>query len=1729
MCLITIVKNLLFLLGIFFAVEASALTASFNATVSSGCVPLVVDFTDATTGGIPISWDYDFGDGGSSTAQNPRYTFTKAGTFKVELTVYDGSVYSKYSVFIIVRKNPAANFSSNKSAYCPGEVVQFTNTTVPGDTTVKTTAWDFGDGNVVNSNSNVTKSYLNSGNYTVKMTVRDNFNCASTISKNQFITVNPKPTPTFSYVAKYSCVAPQKVNFSNNSGNSVSYVWDFGDGNTTTNAAPVIFYDVPKTYTVKLTATSDKGCVASSVTNIVVNFGKIKADFTTSAPAGCIPFDPKFKNASLPTGAKFDYLWDFGDGTKSTAENPSKIISKTGNYQVKFRIKGDGAGCADSITKTILVSDKPKATLKIKDTLKCDGEMINVFKAESTSQIAKYTWFIDGKNIDTKVDTLQYEFKKTGEYKVVVLLQDIAGCQQTFQYPRIVLQHLFAGFFMNAPGGCVPYKPIIIDTTDSKIPSTYDYTWYDDNGKTYKTQIPNVIYNKEDTFELKLKIKDKYGCEDEAWNYVFVGHKVKPSFSINKYSICNNEDITMTNTTPDSLRKQVHRWMWEFGIAKGDKEDRFIANIRDYPQKYSPLLITVNNECRDTCIKEDSITIKPVLADFVYSFDTCFSNTGKLRHSSVLATDFTWVLPGGIISKDSVIYYKFKSFVKDKFYIYASNKLTGCFDTLMQEISPPVSTSNILETKITSCTPQIYKFENFQTRAYRLHWDFGNGDTSAQSDSLRYSFHLPGKYVVKLTGWDIRSCPYTSQKTILVDGPTAGGKIWPERGCLPLKIQLIDSFSYGKIKRKYWKFEDDAQWLKASNKFDTINYTINNMPMSGDSFFHIELFVEDSNGCKSTRIFKLRPSGPRAGVQLTSESRCDAKEFSYNASLDSASAVYPVSMKWTLGDGTFRTIDKFKYIYSKGGKYNVKLEIVDGLGCKFEEGFSLNTTDPEILAKISTDLTSAVCPPLQSNFRSVSLSDPNNPIVSYLWDFGDGSYSTLMNPSKLYTLPGNFDISLTVKNAFGCSNKVTMPAYIHLGGPTAIYKYSPLIACQNLKVNFSAQTSPNTTIEWDFGNGHTSKNLKPSYQYDRQGLFFPKILLKDSGGCTTVIIPKDSILIYPVPSARFAISSNCLDDSIRFSNLSLSNVKSNLNFQSKWLVDTFKYNNQNLSIKFGKTAQYPVQLVVINQFSCSDTSKRSLPIVKPKAGFKLGSDRICLGDSLAIQNTSSSNQGIQNVAYYLGNNGPLQLPLYPGKGDYQLKQIITDTFNCTDTIKHIKSIHTADTAPPTLINIRHVSHLSNNELECLISPSVDADFDHYSYYQLVGTDWQLIRTIKKRDSAFIKLLLNPLKTSQKFAVRQSNYCLSESGLSTEHANIHLTTEGKLNHNHLKWNPYIGWTPDYYAVERENSDGSFAEIGRSSLPEYIDSMILCKQTHAYRIKAISTNEYSYSDSSRALAQWENKLPDILIDLVSVSNDTGIEVHWNYPSNYNRTLLQEVIVYKNALSESDQFSFSKDSIQFYDRAVNVDLKNYHYQLRVRDHCGDTSKFNLSSGNILLRSDQTIPETAPKLVWNHYKHWSAGIAYYELERMNASGEFELLSRLNDTTYTDEGTQNSCMKQYIYRVIAVSSDRALRSYSNTIKVKPMSLVFIPNAFTPNSNQLNEVFVPVGQYLYNYHLELFNQWGEKLFETEDCMQAWDGTYNGEKCPQGVYFYKFTARGADGKYYNRKGTINLLK
>ena len=87
----------------------------------------------------------------------------------------------------------------------------------------------------------------------------------------------------------------------------------------------------------------------------------------------------------------------------------------------------------------------------------------------------------------------------------------------------------------------------------------------------------------------------------------------------------------------------------------------------------------------------------------------------------------------------------------------------------------------------------------------------------------------------------------------------------------------------------------------------------------------------------------------------------------------------------------------------------------------------------------------------------------------------------------------------------------------------------------------------------------------------------------------------------------------------------------------------------------------------------------------------------------------------------------------------------------------------------------------------------------------------------------------------------------------------------------------------------------------------------------------------------------------------------------------------------------------------------------------------------------------------------------------------------------------------------------------------------FVPNTFTPNSNSRNDYFTVQSYAIGTMHLMIFNQWGQKIFETSSQQPGWDGTYNGKQQPVGVYVYVLTMTMQDGTVVNKKGTVNLIR
>jgi gliding motility-associated-like protein len=108
-------------------------------------------------------------------------------------------------------------------------------------------------------------------------------------------------------------------------------------------------------------------------------------------------------------------------------------------------------------------------------------------------------------------------------------------------------------------------------------------------------------------------------------------------------------------------------------------------------------------------------------------------------------------------------------------------------------------------------------------------------------------------------------------------------------------------------------------------------------------------------------------------------------------------------------------------------------------------------------------------------------------------------------------------------------------------------------------------------------------------------------------------------------------------------------------------------------------------------------------------------------------------------------------------------------------------------------------------------------------------------------------------------------------------------------------------------------------------------------------------------------------------------------------------------------------------------------------------------------------------------------------------------------------------------------AGEEAIDSTVFKVTVSESKLIF-PNAFSPNGDEYNEVFKAMEyQSIVEFHAYIFNRWGHKIYDWTDPAGGWDGTFNGKDVKEGVYFLLCKAKGADGREYNIKKDVNLLR
>jgi len=403
------------------------LAADFSGSPTTGCAGMTVNFTDLSTGTNIDGWSWTFGDGGTSTAQNPSYTYNTAGTYTVSLTVSSSSQgcndTQTKTGYITVNPFPVADFSGSPTTGTEPLTVNFTDLS----TDATGWSWDFGDGVGTSTAQNPSYTYNSAGTYTVTLTASNACGSDQEV-KVDYITVDPCLVPVADFVGSpTSGEVPLQVSFTDQSTNNpTSWSWDFGDGiGTSTQQNPSYTYNDAGTYTVTLTASNSCGSDQVVKTDyITVTCTAPVADFSGTPTTGDAPLTVDFTD--LSTGAT-SWSWDFGDGVgTSTQQNPSYTYNDAGTYTVTLTATNSCG--SDQVIKTDYITVTCTAPVAdFSGTPTTGYAPLTVDFTDLSTNATSWSWdFGDGVGTSTQQNP-SYTYNDPGTYTVSLTATNACG------------------------------------------------------------------------------------------------------------------------------------------------------------------------------------------------------------------------------------------------------------------------------------------------------------------------------------------------------------------------------------------------------------------------------------------------------------------------------------------------------------------------------------------------------------------------------------------------------------------------------------------------------------------------------------------------------------------------------------------------------------------------------------------------------------------------------------------------------------------------------------------------------------------------------------------------------------------------------------------------------------------------------------------------------------------------------------------------------------------------------------------------------------------------------------------------------------------------------------------------------------------------------------------------------------------------------------------------------
>ncbi len=1030
-------------------------------------------------------------------------------------------------------------------------------------------------------------------------------------------------------------------------------------------------------------------------------------------------------------------------------------------------------------------------------------------------------------------------------------------------------------------------------------------------------------------------------------------------------------------------------------------------------------------------------------------------------------------------------------------YSVQMTSVTGCsspvIDYTVAMNTAPVAAFN--PSNINGCNAFV-TFNNTSTYNgnYTNYWTFGDGDTSTLS-SPSHTYAAYGTYTVTLYVSAQNGCSDTTQQVITINPPPVPGMSYTGV-CEGTAFQFNGTLA-GNPPGATWSWN-----FGGGNTSSVQNPTFT---FSSAGTYPVSLSATN-NGCTTTisQNVTVQPN-PVPGAIPNTVCLGNATTFANTSTISSGTIT---TWAWDFNnDGvTDNTTGNPSYTFATAGTFNVSLSATSNYGC------TATTTTPVVVFGLPSAAftTQNNCFQTASQFTNSSTAPTGAFITQYSWDFGDGTTSTLQQPTHVYTTPAAYQVRLEVTTNQTCTNLVIKPLTVY---PLPVVNFTSNQVCENQTTQFSGTLNGGTTAaqwSWNFGTSFSNQQ-NPSHAFGTWGNFPVTLSATDNNGCSGA--NTQTVTIHPVPVLNISSGPVCFGKTTAFNNASSIPSGSitgwTWDFNSDGIIDN---TSMAPSSTFPNSGTFTVTVTATSNNGCVSSS--TLPVTVyglPVANFSANNN--CLHAPSVFTNSSSAPNGafLSQYSWNFGNgvNATSASPVYTYStaGTYPVTLTVTTNQGCTANVNSSITVY-----PSPLVNFTAPNVCANQNMALTNQSSIaTGSITGYSWdftadgtadansinaihtYPNGGTyqvELMAISNFGCKDSVTKPVTVHHNPVANFYA---PSVCL---GNSVQFQNLSSTQSGTITA--WDWDFTSDNTIDNLA---QNPSHLYTSAGLFLVTLHVQTNLGCVNTNKKPLRVNATPVADIAVTHNA--GCEGNMCVGMINNTSIVSGSIASWQWNFDdgttSNQNSPVhcfkAGSFIVSLTVVSDSgcsDKATATSAIVVYPKPQAGFDFTNNN--LDVLDAAtGVVSTATGATGYVYFISDGTVVNGQPNFQHNF------------------------------------GNENP--QAYTVVQVVTSSYGCKDTIIKTIDVKPGFTFYIPNAFSPNGDGMNDTFKGTGIGVKEYSLMIYDRWGNLVFISNDLETGWDGRFNsGEEVSlQDVFVWKVNLRDESNKYHDYAGTVSLIK